>query len=59
MSNSDNNTNPTNKTNHYIFAGVGAVLGGVAGAGMAGVVTAAAGAVLGGLLGYNILKRLK
>ncbi len=51
--------NPSqNKANHYIFAGVGAVLGGLAGAGMAGVITAAAGAVLGGLVGYNILKRL-
>ena len=55
---SDNSPSPQNKTNHYIFAGVGAVFGGLAGAAMAGVVTAAAGAALGWLLGYNILKRL-
>jgi uncharacterized protein YcfJ len=55
---SDNAPTPQNKGNHYIFAGVGAVLGGIAGAGMAGVITAAAGAVLGGLIGYNVLKRL-
>ncbi len=58
MMSSDNSPTPQNKANHYIFAGVGAVLGGVAGAAMAGVVTAAAGAALGGLLGYNLLKRL-
>jgi hypothetical protein len=38
---SDNAPTPQNKGNHYIFAGVGAVLGGIAGAGMAGVITAA------------------
>jgi osmotically inducible lipoprotein OsmB len=55
---SNSNQGPRNKANHYIFAGVGAVLGGLAGAGMAGLVTAVAGAALGGLLGYNMLKRL-
>jgi osmotically inducible lipoprotein OsmB len=55
---SDNKPAPQNQANHYIFAGIGAVLGGLAGAGMAGIVTAAAGAALGGFLGYNILKRL-
>jgi osmotically inducible lipoprotein OsmB len=58
MTSGDNNPNATKKANHMIFAGLGAVLGGVAGAGMAGVVTAAVGAVVGGLVGYNILKRL-
>jgi|WetSurMetagenome_2_1015567.scaffolds.fasta_scaffold1827671_1 osmotically inducible lipoprotein OsmB len=52
------NTNPTKKANLYIFAGVGAVLGGVTGAAIAGAVTAAAGVALGGLLGYSMLKRL-
>ncbi|WP_363349136.1 hypothetical protein [Methylocystis echinoides] len=55
---SNSNQSPRKKANHYIFAGVGAVLGGLAGAGMAGLVTAVAGAALGGLLGYNMLKRL-
>jgi osmotically inducible lipoprotein OsmB len=54
----EDKTNPTKKANQYIFAGVGAVLGGLTGAGIAGVVTAAAGVVLGGLLGYNILKKM-
>jgi osmotically inducible lipoprotein OsmB len=54
----EDKTNPTKKANQYIFAGVGAVLGGLTGAGIAGIATAAAGVVLGGLLGYNMLKKL-
>lgn len=44
--------------NRYIFAGAGAVLGGLLGVGIAGVTTALVGAALGGLLGYNLLKRI-
>jgi osmotically inducible lipoprotein OsmB len=54
----EDKTNPTKKANQYIFAGVGAVLGGLTGAGIAGIATAAAGVVLGGLLGYNMLKKM-
>ncbi len=58
MSNQGGAPNPQNKANRYIFAGVGAVLGGIAGAGVAGVAAAVAGVALGGLLGYNMLKKL-
>ncbi len=58
MSNTGQNPTPQNKANHYLFAGAGAVLGGIMGAGVAGVATAVAGVVLGGVLGYNLLKRL-
>jgi osmotically inducible lipoprotein OsmB len=54
----EDKTNPTKKANQYIFAGVGAVLGGLTGVAIAGAITAAAGAALGGLLGYNMLKKL-
>jgi hypothetical protein len=54
----EDKTNPTKKANQYIFAGVGAVFGGIAGAGVAGIAAAAAGVVLGGLIGYNMLRKL-
>jgi hypothetical protein len=54
----EDKTNPTLKANQYIFAGVGAVLGGVTGAAIAGVATAVAGVALGGLLGYKMLKKV-
>jgi osmotically inducible lipoprotein OsmB len=57
MSN-DDRQKPANSANSYIFAGVGAVLGGVVGAGAAGAAAAVAGVVLGGLLGYNFLKKI-
>ena len=44
--------------NRFIFGGVGAVLGGLAGAGAAGLTAGLVGAVLGGLLGYYVLKRI-
>jgi osmotically inducible lipoprotein OsmB len=49
---------PNLKKNQYIFAGVGAVLGGLVGAAIAGVATAAAGVVLGGLIGHQLLSRI-
>jgi osmotically inducible lipoprotein OsmB len=49
---------PNKKANQYLFGGVGAVLGGAIGAGVAGLATAAVGAVLGGLVGYNLLTRV-
>ena len=49
---------PNKKANQDIFGGVGAVLGGVIGAGVAGVATAAVGVVLGGLAGYHLLTRI-
>lgn len=50
--------NPVVAKNRYIFAGVGAVLGGVTGAAIGGALVALIGAGLGGLLGYNALRRL-
>ncbi len=50
--------NPNLKNNRYIFAGSGAVLGGLAGAGFGGPIGVVVGAVLGGLLGFNILKKI-
>ncbi|MBG0801784.1 hypothetical protein IYW40_09885 [Methylocystis sp. H4A] len=50
--------NPTVKKNKYLFAGVGAVLGGLTGVAIGGALIAVVGAGLGGLLGYNMLKRL-
>lgn len=55
------NTNgdiPKLKRNQYIFAGVGAVLGGLVGAGVAGAATAVVGIVVGGLLGHQLLTRI-
>lgn len=54
----DDQNNPTVQKNKYIFAGVGAVLGGLTGVAIAGPVAAIVGIGLGGLLGYNMLKRL-
>jgi hypothetical protein len=54
----DNGGNLNFGKNRYIFAGAGAVLGGLLGVGIAGVTTALVGAALGGLLGYNLLKRI-
>ncbi|HMK88642.1 MAG TPA: hypothetical protein VK446_03285 [Methylocystis sp.] len=50
---------PKQKQNQYILAGAGAVLGGLVGAGVAGVLTAVLGAVVGGLAGYHLLTRFK
>ncbi len=49
---------PTVQKNKYLFAGVGAVLGGLTGVAIGGALVAVVGAGLGGLLGYNMLKRL-
>ena len=54
----DDQNNPTIQKNKYIFAGVGAVLGGLTGVAIGGAVAAIVGVGLGGLLGYNMLKRL-
>lgn len=57
MSNDDSDKKVIAK-NRYIFAGAGAVLGGLTGLGIAGAAAAVAGALLGGLLGYHMLKRI-
>lgn len=49
---------PNLKKNQYILAGVGAVLGGLVGASVAGVATAVAGVVVGGLIGHQLLTRI-
>lgn len=56
MSDKENMSNL--KKNQYIFAGVGAVLGGLLGAGVAGAATAVVGIVVGGLLGHQLLRRI-
>lgn len=52
------NDNPNLAKNKYIFAGVGAVLGGLTGAAIGGGLIVLIGAGVGGLLGYNALRRL-
>jgi osmotically inducible lipoprotein OsmB len=54
----DDHDNPTIQKNKYIFASVGAVLGGLTGVAVGGAIAAVVGVGLGGLLGYNLLKRL-
>jgi osmotically inducible lipoprotein OsmB len=49
---------PNLKKNQYIFTGVGAVLGGLVGASVAGVATAVAGVVVGGWIGHQLLGRI-
>jgi len=49
---------PNQRKNQYLFAGVGAVLGGLIGAGIAGVATAIVGVAAGGMVGYHLLTRL-
>jgi osmotically inducible lipoprotein OsmB len=49
---------PNLKKNQYIFAGVGAVLGGLIGAGVAGAATAVLGIVVGGVIGHQLLTRV-
>jgi hypothetical protein len=54
------NTDPNSRlrTNHYIFASAGAVLGVAMGLGMASLAAVVIGGALGGFLGYHLTDRI-